>query len=43
MERYASEGTSVPYTPRALTSEELAVYSEFIVDHEEEEKGGYGR
>ena len=33
VEEYASEGASVPYAPRALTSGELAVYSEFIVDH----------
>ncbi|KAM0799941.1 hypothetical protein BDR22DRAFT_889909 [Usnea florida] len=40
VEQYASEGASVPYAPRALTSGELAVHSEFTVDDGEEKKGG---
>ena len=41
VEQYASEGAIVPYTPGTLTCEELAVHSEFVVDEEEESKGGY--
>ena len=43
MGQYASEGASVPYIPGTLISEELAVHSEFAVDHEEDAKGGYRR
>ena len=38
VEQYASQGADVPYTPTALTSEELAVHSEFTVDDDYEEE-----
>ena len=38
VERYASAGANVPYAQGTLTSEELAVHSEFTVDEDYEEE-----